>query len=94
MSFILAGGPADLSGELRRGDRILSVSWWNTSPFLASHSPGRAAVPCHPKHSSAGFIPVYRHGPGVPAVVPGAGTGDAGTGSASTRRGTGGAVPE
>lgn len=26
MSFILAGGPADLSGELRRGDRILSVS--------------------------------------------------------------------
>uniref|UniRef100_A0A8C0ECA2 Discs large MAGUK scaffold protein 3 n=1 Tax=Bubo bubo TaxID=30461 RepID=A0A8C0ECA2_BUBBB len=28
VSFILAGGPADLSGELRRGDRILSVSWW------------------------------------------------------------------
>lgn len=27
VSFILAGGPADLSGELRRGDRILSVSW-------------------------------------------------------------------
>uniref|UniRef100_A0A3Q0S0C8 Discs large MAGUK scaffold protein 3 n=1 Tax=Amphilophus citrinellus TaxID=61819 RepID=A0A3Q0S0C8_AMPCI len=26
VSFILAGGPADLSGELRRGDRILSVS--------------------------------------------------------------------
>lgn len=25
VSFILAGGPADLSGELRRGDRILSV---------------------------------------------------------------------
>ena len=25
VSFILAGGPADLSGELRRGDQILSV---------------------------------------------------------------------
>lgn len=27
VSFILAGGPADLSGELRRGDQILSVSF-------------------------------------------------------------------
>jgi C-terminal processing protease CtpA/Prc len=26
VSFILAGGPADLSGEIRRGDQILSVS--------------------------------------------------------------------
>lgn len=26
VSFILAGGPADLSGELQRGDQILSVS--------------------------------------------------------------------
>lgn len=25
VSFILAGGPADLSGELRKGDRIISV---------------------------------------------------------------------
>lgn len=25
ISFILAGGPADLCGELRKGDRILSV---------------------------------------------------------------------
>ena len=25
ISFILAGGPADLSGELRRGDQILTV---------------------------------------------------------------------
>uniref|UniRef100_A0A8C3V752 Discs large MAGUK scaffold protein 3 n=1 Tax=Catharus ustulatus TaxID=91951 RepID=A0A8C3V752_CATUS len=41
VSFILAGGPADLSGELRRGDRILSVSRWGThQPFMASHSPG------------------------------------------------------
>ncbi|XP_038604061.1 disks large homolog 3 isoform X2 [Tachyglossus aculeatus] len=29
ISFILAGGPADLSGELRRGDRILSVNGVN-----------------------------------------------------------------
>lgn len=26
VSFILAGGPADVSGELRRGDQILSVN--------------------------------------------------------------------
>lgn len=26
ISFILAGGPADLSGDLRKGDQILSVS--------------------------------------------------------------------
>uniref|UniRef100_A0A6P7G5T4 Disks large 1 tumor suppressor protein isoform X2 n=1 Tax=Diabrotica virgifera virgifera TaxID=50390 RepID=A0A6P7G5T4_DIAVI len=29
ISFILAGGPADLSGELRRGDQILSVNGVN-----------------------------------------------------------------
>lgn len=33
VSFILAGGPADLSGELRRGDRILSVSTFTSSIF-------------------------------------------------------------
>jgi hypothetical protein len=27
VSFILAGAPADLSGELRRGDQILSVGY-------------------------------------------------------------------
>ena len=26
VSFVLAGGPADISGDLRRGDRLLSVS--------------------------------------------------------------------
>lgn len=26
ISFILAGGPADLCGELRKGDRLVSVS--------------------------------------------------------------------
>lgn len=26
ISFILAGGPADLCGELRRGDQIMTVS--------------------------------------------------------------------
>lgn len=31
VSFILAGGPADLSGELRRGDQILSVSIYQNS---------------------------------------------------------------
>ena len=36
VSFILAGGPADLSGELRRGDRILSVSI-STASFVCPH---------------------------------------------------------
>ena len=27
ISFILAGGPADLSGELHRGDQLISVSY-------------------------------------------------------------------
>jgi len=26
VSFVLAGGPADISGDIRRGDRLLSVS--------------------------------------------------------------------
>jgi len=26
VSFVLAGGPADITGDLRRGDRLLSVS--------------------------------------------------------------------
>ncbi len=30
ISFILAGAPADLSGDLRRGDQIVSVSMRNT----------------------------------------------------------------
>lgn len=29
VSFILAGGPADVSGELKRGDQILSVNGVN-----------------------------------------------------------------
>lgn len=29
ISFILAGGPADLCGELRRGDQIISVNGVN-----------------------------------------------------------------
>lgn len=29
ISFILAGGPADVCGELRRGDQILSVNGVN-----------------------------------------------------------------
>ncbi|KAK4810363.1 hypothetical protein QYF61_019282 [Mycteria americana] len=62
VSFILAGGPADLSGELRRGDRILSVS--RLGHLLPLHSlpqpragAHRTPVPCHLGHSSAGSIP-------------------------------------
>ena len=37
VSFILAGGPADLSGEIRRGDQILSVI---ISLYLRGFRPG------------------------------------------------------
>uniref|UniRef100_A0A8D2QAH9 Discs, large homolog 3 n=1 Tax=Zonotrichia albicollis TaxID=44394 RepID=A0A8D2QAH9_ZONAL len=42
VSFILAGGPADLSGELRRGDRILSVSRNSTEDGQNQAHPGPA----------------------------------------------------
>lgn len=29
MSFILAGGPADVGGELKRGDQLMSVNGTN-----------------------------------------------------------------
>lgn len=62
VSFILAGGPADLSGELRRGDRILSVSRrGHPLPLHGLPQPRagvcRTPVPCHPGHGSAGSIP-------------------------------------
>lgn len=56
VSFILAGGPADLSGELRRGDRILSVS-----PIAAGalnqlqSSCAEAAVACPAASGPAGI---------------------------------------
>ena len=38
ISFILAGSPADVCGELRRGDQIISVNEvGKTKPFLARH---------------------------------------------------------
>ncbi len=37
ISFILAGGPADLCGELRKGDRLVSVSI----------TVGTETLPCH-----------------------------------------------
>uniref|UniRef100_A0AAV2KU91 Discs large homolog 1-like protein n=1 Tax=Knipowitschia caucasica TaxID=637954 RepID=A0AAV2KU91_KNICA len=42
ISFILAGGPADLCGELRKGDRILSVNGVDVSG--ASHEQAAAAL--------------------------------------------------
>lgn len=48
ISFILAGGPADLSANLRRGDQILSVNGVNLR--TATHEEAAAAlkvsVPC------------------------------------------------
>ncbi|KYN02217.1 Disks large 1 tumor suppressor protein [Cyphomyrmex costatus] len=42
ISFILAGGPADLSGELRRGDQILSVNGINLR--TATHEEAAAVL--------------------------------------------------
>uniref|UniRef100_A0A8C5H7P8 Disks large homolog 2-like n=1 Tax=Gouania willdenowi TaxID=441366 RepID=A0A8C5H7P8_GOUWI len=42
VSFILAGGPADLSGELRRGDQILSVNGIDLR--TATHEQAAAAL--------------------------------------------------
>ncbi|XP_044107992.1 disks large homolog 1 isoform X8 [Neovison vison] len=42
ISFILAGGPADLSGELRKGDRIISVN--SVDLRTASHEQAAAAL--------------------------------------------------
>uniref|UniRef100_A0A6I8NED0 Discs large MAGUK scaffold protein 1 n=1 Tax=Ornithorhynchus anatinus TaxID=9258 RepID=A0A6I8NED0_ORNAN len=42
ISFILAGGPADLSGELRKGDRIISVN--SVDLRTATHEQAAAAL--------------------------------------------------
>ena len=42
ISFILAGGPADLSGEVRRGDQILFVNAENIT--IATHETAAAAL--------------------------------------------------
>lgn len=42
ISFILAGGPADLSGEVRRGDQILFVNEENIT--IATHETAAAAL--------------------------------------------------
>ncbi|XP_070365238.1 disks large homolog 1 isoform X13 [Equus asinus] len=42
ISFILAGGPADLSGELRKGDRIISVN--SVDLRTASHEQAAATL--------------------------------------------------
>ncbi|XP_062833608.1 disks large homolog 1 isoform X6 [Anolis carolinensis] len=42
VSFILAGGPADLSGELRKGDRIISVN--GADMKSATHEEAAAAL--------------------------------------------------
>lgn len=42
VSFILAGGPADLSGDLKRGDQILTVN--NISLQGANHEEAALAL--------------------------------------------------
>lgn len=47
ISFILAGGPADLCGELRRGDQILSVNGINLRN--ATHEEAAQALKVRPR---------------------------------------------
>lgn len=42
MSFILAGGPADLGSELKRGDQLLSVN--NVNLTHATHEEAAQAL--------------------------------------------------
>lgn len=64
ISFILAGGPADLSGELRKGDQILSVSDAGTwLSLVLSPSQSSSPQPCVPVVSPAA-VPVF-----LPAVT-------------------------
>lgn len=51
ISFILAGGPADLSGELRKGDQILSVR----------EGPVRGSCPAEPRALGRGWLGPGRH---------------------------------
>jgi len=55
ISFILAGGPADLSGELRRGDQILSVNGINLR--TATHEEAAAALKVRLLHSASRYSP-------------------------------------
>ena len=57
ISFILAGGPADLSGELRKGDQILSVSDAGTRLSLAPRAaPRRRGCHCQPHGRPQGCV--------------------------------------
>lgn len=51
ISFILAGGPADLSGQLHRGDQIVSVNGVNLK--TATHEEAAQALKASPiiRHS-------------------------------------------
>lgn len=49
VSFILAGGPADQSGELRRGDQILSVNGVNLRQ--ATHEEAAQALKVRTLHT-------------------------------------------
>lgn len=46
ISFILAGGPADLSGQLHRGDQIVSVNGVNLK--TATHEEAAQALKASP----------------------------------------------
>ena len=51
VSFILAGGPADLSGELRRGDQLIEV---RTDVIVTGGRAGR------PQRRATARRPAYR----------------------------------
>lgn len=63
ISFILAGGPADLSGELRKGDRIISVN--SVDLRTASHEQAAAAL----KNAGQAVTIVAQYRPEGPSLI-------------------------
>lgn len=57
VSFILAGGPADLGGELKRGDRLLSVN--NVDLRNATHEEAAQALKVLPNKSNKNYTTIY-----------------------------------
>ncbi|KAL3219839.1 hypothetical protein MRX96_005603 [Rhipicephalus microplus] len=67
ISFILAGAPADASGELRRGDQILSVN--GVDLRHATHEQAAAALKGGRSHGHhGGSVQARWHAPGIQHV--------------------------
>uniref|UniRef100_A0A8K9XB07 Discs, large homolog 4a (Drosophila) n=1 Tax=Oncorhynchus mykiss TaxID=8022 RepID=A0A8K9XB07_ONCMY len=56
ISFILAGGPADLSGELRKGDQILSVRTHTSGFIFCTHTHTHMCIVTQPHRHTLTYI--------------------------------------